>query len=49
MGKPFSANIPSTAARPAAKIVHSNVMGMKEGQLWNGRPPTLTGSAMTAV
>ena len=32
MGKPFSANMPSTADSPANKIVISNVTMMNDGQ-----------------
>ena len=43
IGKPFSASMPSTADSAASKTVHSKVMGMNDGKLKNGRPPTLMG------
>ena len=35
--------MPSTAVSAAPRTVISNVTGMNDGQLWNGRPPTLSG------
>ena len=35
--------IPKTAAKDANRIVSSNVIGMNDGQLARGRPPTLIG------
>src|SRR2546422_8852032 len=47
IGRPFSASIPRTAERAAHRTVVSNVIGMNEGQLLSGRPPTLSGYATT--
>ena len=34
---------PKNADKAATRIVNSNVTGMKAGQLFSGRPPTLIG------
>src|SRR5262249_10177132 len=41
IGSPFSASMPKTATRAAPSTVHSKVIGMNDGQLFSGRPPTL--------
>src|SRR5664280_2241566 len=49
IGRPFSTSMPSTAAMPAKRIVHSNVIGMKETQLLYGRPPMFSGKSTAEV
>src|SRR5262245_46657550 len=43
MGSPLSASMPKTATSAAPSTVHSKVIGMNDGQLFSGRPPTLMG------
>src|SRR5262245_50414485 len=49
MGSPFSASSPRTVTSAAPSTVHSKVIGMNDGQLLNGRPPTLIGKSITDV
>src|SRR6185436_15063168 len=46
-GSPLRASMPSTAVSAANRIVVSKVGGMKDTQLWNGRPPMFIGYSIT--